>query len=70
MRVKKISRAPGRVSRISAGASGQAHACAAAQRGEVISAGIEHPAYPVKAFWLEDAVRSSLVADLASARVH
>ena len=43
---------------------------ASAQQGEVISAGIDHPAYPVKAFWLEDSVRASLVADLASVRVH
>ncbi|MEM1110627.1 MAG: DUF3501 family protein [Pseudomonadota bacterium] len=42
----------------------------AARQGEVISAGIDHDAYPIKGFWLEDNVRESLVSDLNQAKVH
>ena len=43
---------------------------AAAQSGEPISAGIDHPAYPIEGGPVDDAVRASLVNDLASAQVH
>ncbi len=43
---------------------------AAAHAGEPIFAGIDHPAYPVEARPVVDAVRGSLVADLAGAQVH
>ena len=42
----------------------------AAQRGEAISAGIEHPAYPVDGHVIDDAIRQSLVADLDPVKVH
>jgi len=42
----------------------------AAHAGEVISAGIDHPAYPIRAQWLEDNVRQSLAADLEQTSVH
>ncbi len=42
----------------------------AARRGEPISAGIDHQAYPIAAFTLDEAVRESLVGDLAAGQVH
>jgi hypothetical protein len=42
----------------------------AARQGEPISAGIDHPAYPIAAFTLDEAVRGSLVQDLAKGQVH
>lgn len=42
----------------------------AAQQGEPISAGIEHPAYTVAAHMIDDATRQSLVADLNPVKVH
>ena len=43
---------------------------AAAHRDEPIRAGIDHPAYPIAAQEADDAVRLSLVADLAVTQVH
>ncbi len=43
---------------------------AAAHRGEAISAGIDHPAYTIEGAPVEEAVRQSLLNDLAETRVH
>ena len=43
---------------------------AAAHNGEAVRAGIEHPAYPVETGPIDEAIRESLVADLAGTRVH
>ena len=43
---------------------------AAAHRGEAISAGIDHPAYNIEGAPVEEAVRQSLLNDLAETRVH
>ncbi|HKK22824.1 MAG TPA: DUF3501 family protein [Pseudohaliea sp.] len=43
---------------------------AAAQRGEAIHAGIDHPACTIAGSPVAEPVRASLVNDLASARVH
>ena len=43
---------------------------AAAHRGEPISAGVDHPAYPISAHSVEDSVRQSLAADLKATQVH
>lgn len=43
---------------------------AAAKNGEAIKAGIDHPAYPIAAFQVDDPVRDSLVNDLAPTQVH
>lgn len=42
----------------------------AAHNGEPIRAGIEHPAYPIETGPIDEAIRQSLVADLAGTRVH
>lgn len=42
----------------------------AAHRGEPISAGVDHPAYPVSSHVVEEPVRQSLVADLSATQVH
>ncbi len=42
----------------------------AAHRGEPIAAGVDHPAYPIAAFTVEETVRDSLVNDLSGGQVH
>lgn len=41
-----------------------------AHRGEPIRAGVDHPAYPIAAFTVDEPVRASLVHDLSSGQVH
>ena len=43
---------------------------AAAHRGEAIAAGIDHPAYTIEGAPVDEAVRQSLLNDLAETQVH
>jgi hypothetical protein len=43
---------------------------AAAHRGEAINAGIDHPAYTIEGAPVDEAVRQSLINDLAETQVH
>jgi hypothetical protein len=42
----------------------------AASSGELIQAGIDHPAYPLEGFVINEAVRRSLVGDLRGSQLH
>ncbi len=42
----------------------------AVRRGEPIQAGIDHPAYAIAGFTIDEAVRESLLNDLSVARLH
>ena len=41
-----------------------------AHRGEPIRAGVDHPAYPITAFTVDEPVRASLVNDLSGGQLH